>query len=679
MQARQVVHGLRLKVTAGVLLALLLILSAVSYVRHRTYQELLLENLHAAAVNAGEIIESSLQHAMSTNDFSMLGHIVDDIGQQQNVHAIYLLNKSGDVRLSTDIDAVGETLDIEEQTCQACHQHEAISRNENVILTLDDGQVFRNVNAIENGPECVECHDELGSTLGVLISDFDVEHMELALARDRRNSRLWVAGSVPIVVLTVYVMMDRMVIARLGQLVTAIKRVDEGDLDVQVADKGRDEIGELSRVIDQMIVGLQGKDELERELREQTRDLQAHARRLAILNSLADTLSQSLDLHETLDSALDRILELMNLRASWVVLTHAPDQPAELTAVRGLPEEMVSSHIDCMWHHCICADVMQVGQVKVLEDISANTCPTSKYLQDQGLSFRACVPLEARDRVLGVMSLLGDSTSAKLVLEEDTLDTLLAIGHQLGIAIENASLYQELQHEETLRRHLLERLMAVQEQERKRIALELHDQTGQPLTSLIITLGLLAKATSLEESKAHIQDLRSLASRILQDVHDLALELRPSVLDDLGLLPALRHLHKEYEDQFRLPVDLQVLGLDGERLPPEVETALYRIVQEALTNVARHADASSVSVLLEKRSTSVRLIVEDDGCGFDITSKMGIDFPDRLGLYGMRERASLLGGTLTIESSSEMGTAIYVQIPLDSNRKDYGQNPSVDR
>jgi signal transduction histidine kinase len=256
---------------------------------------------------------------------------------------------------------------------------------------------------------------------------------------------------------------------------------------------------------------------------------------------------------------------------------------------------------------------------------------------------------------------------------------LLAIGHQIGIAIENTRLYEELRQEEMLRRHLLERVMAVQEEERKRIALELHDQTGQPLTSLIITLGVLAEVTSMREVKAHVQDLRSLASRILQDVHDLALELRPSVLDDLGLLAALRHLHKEYQDRFRLPVDFQVLGLDGERLPSEVEIALYRIVQEALTNIARHAEAQSISVLLERRGALLKLIVEDDGHGFDVTSTMSAHSRKRLGLYGMRERASLLGGTLTIESSSESGTAVFVEIPLVDRRSDNGQDSPADR
>ena len=219
----------------------------------------------------------------------------------------------------------------------------------------------------------------------------------------------------------------------------------------------------------------------------------------------------------------------------------------------------------------------------------------------------------------------------------------------MGIAVEKVSLYEKVRREETLRRHLLERVMTVQEEERKRIALELHDQIGQPLTSLIMTLGMLSEANSLQEAKSRVHELRDVVSQILQEVHDLALELRPSMLDDLGLLAALRHLHKEFQDRFRLPVDLQVLSLDGRRLPSDVETALYRIVQEALTNVARHAHASGVGVLLEKRGGAVKFIVEDDGDGFDVPSltPSGQLGERRLGLYGMQERAALLGGTFT--------------------------------
>jgi signal transduction histidine kinase len=254
---------------------------------------------------------------------------------------------------------------------------------------------------------------------------------------------------------------------------------------------------------------------------------------------------------------------------------------------------------------------------------------------------------------------------------EDSLEMLTAIGRQIGVAVENASLYEELHQREALRRQMLERMITLQEDERRRIARELHDQTGQRLTSTIMTLGLLEETVPTPEGRAYVRDVRDTAAQILKEIRDLALHLRPSVLDDLGLLAALRHWLKGYQNRYRLLVDFQVLGLDGKRLPPEVETALFRIAQEALMNVVQHAQARSVTVLLEHRhsetSSSVMLIVEDDGKGFDVARVMNTrPHEGNLGLYGMRERASVLGGTLTIESTPGRGTAVFVRIPLES-------------
>jgi signal transduction histidine kinase len=431
-------------------------------------------------------------------------------------------------------------------------------------------------------------------------------------------------------------------------------------------------------------------------------------------------VSQSLNLKEILDSALAKVLELMRLRAGWIVLRSDQSQELDLVASYGLPREVALAHVRCSGNQCVCPEVLQSGQSKVLHRTSEQGCPTAEYFAREGLVFGACVPLQAKERILGVMSLAGDAPHDTHMPAQDTLDTLAAVGRQIGIAVENATLYEELRKEEMLRRQLLDRLITVQEEERKRIALELHDQTGQPLTSLIMTLGMLGETESIQEVRAQAQYLRETAAQVMKEVHDLALELRPSVLDDLGLLAALRHLHKGYQDRFHIPVDLQVLGLGDERLPSEVETALYRIVQEALTNVAKHAQAENVSVVLEKRDptrlsvrrpplhgdgahaegssqasvpyrgvddvppirmgpewpgrrpgqgSSVRLIIEDDGEGFDVNSVLGSrreykPTDGRLGLYGMRERAALLGGTLTIESTPGMGTTIFVDVPL---------------
>lgn len=210
---------------------------------------------------------------------------------------------------------------------------------------------------------------------------------------------------------------------------------------------------------------------------------------------------------------------------------------------------------------------------------------------------------------------------------------------------------------EQLRARYVNAVIAAQEDERKRIARELHDSTSQSLTSLMV--GLRALADSAPAAQASTEELRAIAAQTLDEVHALALQLRPSVLDDLGLTAALTRYVEECRRRYTVEIDFAAQGLDA-RLPHEVETALYRIVQEALTNIARHAQATTASVIVERRNGAVRAIVEDNGRGFDADA-IG---QGRLGLYGIRERAELLGGRLTIESEAGRGASLFVEIPV---------------
>ncbi|MBI3763292.1 MAG: HAMP domain-containing protein [Chloroflexi bacterium] len=220
---------------------------------------------------------------------------------------------------------------------------------------------------------------------------------------------------------------------------------------------------------------------------------------------------------------------------------------------------------------------------------------------------------------------------------------------------------QERAEREKLRGEYVKGAIAAQEEERKRIARELHDDTSQALTSLMVGLRTLTDACPSPEVQARAEELRAVASHTLEAVHDLALQLRPSVLDDMGLPAALERYVTECRRRFGLTIDLAVHGLADQRLDPTLETALYRIVQEALTNVGRHARARTVSVLLERRDGKVLAIVEDDGVGFDPASAGKAQ--QRLGLFGIRERAELLGGRLIIESEPGRGTSIFVEVP----------------
>jgi signal transduction histidine kinase len=236
---------------------------------------------------------------------------------------------------------------------------------------------------------------------------------------------------------------------------------------------------------------------------------------------------------------------------------------------------------------------------------------------------------------------------------------------------ELARSHTELERKEEMRARLLEQVITAQEDERKRIARELHDETSQALTSLMVGLKVLEQRPDLADEKEALADLRALTAKTLDAVHDLSLQLRPSVLDDLGLVPAMERLVAEFGRAHGIPIALETNLRTGGRLPSAMETTLYRIGQEALTNVARHAGARSASLILERREGVVTLILEDDGLGFDVASRLA-DAGDRrpLGIFGMRERATLLGGTLTIESTPGAGTTVFVEIPLPMERTD---------
>lgn len=209
-------------------------------------------------------------------------------------------------------------------------------------------------------------------------------------------------------------------------------------------------------------------------------------------------------------------------------------------------------------------------------------------------------------------------------------------------------------------------IIKAQEQERKRIARELHDETSQVLTSLLISLAVLEESITTQEARDRIVETRRLAHQTLRAIRNLSIDLRPSALDDLGLLPALRWYVKEYQQKTSIEVEFHTSGFkDKERLPPEMETALYRVVQEALTNVAKHAHAHKVTVTLREETDAVYATITDDGRGFDVEELQRTTDQDRgLGLVGMQERALLLDGTLTIDSGHGHGTTIQARIPL---------------
>jgi signal transduction histidine kinase len=223
----------------------------------------------------------------------------------------------------------------------------------------------------------------------------------------------------------------------------------------------------------------------------------------------------------------------------------------------------------------------------------------------------------------------------------------------------------ERERAEELRNRLIQQAVTAQEEERRRIARELHDEAGQSLTALLVGLRTIEEARTIAEAAELAQRLRGIAAQTLDEVGRLSRGLHPSILDEVGLPAAVTRHVQEFAELHGVAVDVRIEGLDSELLQPALQATVYRVLQEALTNVAKHADARSVSVRLLRHATTVELRVQDDGAGFDPAGGAETGAGDgHLGLQVMRERAALLGGSVEVESQPGAGTTITAHFPM---------------
>jgi signal transduction histidine kinase len=409
-------------------------------------------------------------------------------------------------------------------------------------------------------------------------------------------------------------------------------------------------------------------DTVRRESEATHRQLLQRNRELAATVAIAQaTSTEQLDLAGTLQRALTVILEVAGLPAGWVLLLPEEGDEAVMVSSAGLSRDVAEALAASASPECDCRMALESHTPLVVHPLHAGCAIRALDLGNgRSPACHATVPLLTRTKVLGVLNLAGDDPA---LFDEPEITLLGAIGRQLGVAIENARLRDELKQRDALRGQLLAQAIAAQEDERKRIARELHDRTGQALTWLLVWLRALEAeadgSAGVTVSPDRLRELKAVVADTLDGIRNLAVELRPSVLDDLGLVPALQRYVRTCQDRYSLGIDFQTVGLEGVRLHSALETGLYRIVQQALTNVIQHAGAREVSLLLEMRAGAVVAIVEDDGCGFEADRLMRGETNERwLGLSGMRERAELLGGRLTVESAPGEGTTVFVEVPL---------------
>ncbi|HSB37712.1 MAG TPA: GAF domain-containing sensor histidine kinase [Gaiellaceae bacterium] len=364
---------------------------------------------------------------------------------------------------------------------------------------------------------------------------------------------------------------------------------------------------------------------------------------LESLIEVSSAIARETDVDLLIELVAQRLRELLDARLVVVALPAGPDNLRIVTA-SGEDAEMLRGRL-VKRAESKAGRVLDTGRSErvdsLLDDPEVNLDFTRSILARAGL----WVPLLVHGRPIGVMTAYDKLAAPDASFDHDDVRLAETFASRAAVAVELS---------ERVERDTLRRIVAAQEVERQRLARELHDETGQALTSILLGLKQLEGA-----EPESVAQLRNLVVATLRDVRRLAVELRPKVLDDFGLLPALERLTTGFAEQTGIEVDLEASAVD-ERLPTEVETAIYRIVQESLTNVVKHSRAHRVSVLLTRANGRIKAVIEDDGKGFDPEAGSG----DGIGLIGMRERIELLDGTLAVESSETSGTTVALEVPV---------------
>jgi len=428
------------------------------------------------------------------------------------------------------------------------------------------------------------------------------------------------------------------------------QKVAAGQLDARARVWAHDEIGQLAVAINTMTDHLVSNQ----------KDLVRTNRRLDVINQIALASDEQAEIHDVLYILLQKILTAVHLDAGWIYLLDPERRQFHLASWAGVPDDI--GVILLKWDDsspCLCQrNLLENVREDDIEVLPCDCLINSSYKGDE--KYHLTIPLEARGQMLGVVNLLCDKDTT---LQSDDMDLLVSIGAQISEIVANAWLRLKLKEKELARQALLESLVRAQEEERRRLARELHDGAGQTLTSLLVRLKTLEKKESSSDLAPTLKGMEDIVSQIIEQIRRLSYRLRPAALEEFGLSTALETLMQETAQNSDLKVSC-ACNIEDIKLPEEVEVTLYRITQEGLTNVLRHASAAEVRLELKSVKEGIQLCIEDDGIGFSPANLPGEPGKRHLGLVSMRERAEMLGGTLDVYTAPQEGTTIRVFIPL---------------
>ena len=442
----------------------------------------------------------------------------------------------------------------------------------------------------------------------------------------------------PAVVVTLGV---RRLILPVEQLIAAAQEVAAGKFGQKISARTGDEIEELAEQFNLMSAQLQESyNMLEQRVADRTKEL-------AILNAIGATVNESLDLYDTLNRALDETLGLLNLEVGEIRLLDEESGELVIRTQRGLSAEFVRDADRKDVKTVLPQASLETGEPVTVPDTF--TAQGYELARREGLRALAIFPLRAKERLLGTLCLA--TRRGPRIFTRSERELLRAVSDQISVAIENAQLYGRAQQ------------LAVLE-ERQRLARDLHDSVTQSLYGLTMyaeAATRLLNSGNIDMAADYLRELRATSQEALREMRLLIFELRPSILEEEGLVAALQYRLESVEKRSGLETSLEVEGEDGQ-LSPDVEEELYRIAQEALNNALKHAQANQVMISLYQRSNSVLLEISDNGQGFDPAT---VHERGGFGLRSMKERVSQMDGRLEIESQPGAGTRVRVEVKHD--------------
>ena len=411
---------------------------------------------------------------------------------------------------------------------------------------------------------------------------------------------------------------------------------------------------------------LDGADNLEKQNPES--ETERRYSELLALSRVSAALSGLWDLDAILRVGLDNVLNIMNGTIGGILLLDEQSHTLSYRVHQGLSDKYLEE-VYLSLGKGIAGEVAESGKSILLEDISTDPhVANPDLIKTEGLRAFISVPLRAKDKVLGVINIASRTPHR---FTKNDMNLLYSIGDQLGVAIEEARLYERLRKARERLRRLARQNLVAEEEERRRIARELHDETSQSLSGLALQLEALVEIYTMSDNQdaefiAGLKKVQSLTVQVHSDVSRIISDLRPALLDTLGLVPAVRQCAEARLRPLNINVSVETKGTDR-RLSSDVEIALFRIIQGSIGNIVQHSKAKNAVIVLEYGDDELLLRISDDGVGFDVSKVTDVEESGRgRGLFSMKERIGFLGGISWIESAPGQGTTVWARVSIRS-------------